>query len=139
MDRVDSARDSVSAVSIDEEMTNLVAYQHAYSAAAKYVSAIDSTLDTLINMVSLRAGTTMSMRVTPTSMNRSVMTGLQANLARLQRTQEQLSSGRRINRPSDSPTDTAPRCGCAGSRPAPSSSGATSTTGSPGSGRRTPP
>jgi flagellar hook-associated protein 1 FlgK len=50
-DRVDSARDSVSAVSIDEEMTNLVAFQHAYSAAAKYVSAIDSTLDTLINMV----------------------------------------------------------------------------------------
>jgi flagellar hook-associated protein 1 len=51
VDRVDSARDSVSAVSIDEEMTNLVAFQHAYSAAAKYVSAIDSTLDTLINMV----------------------------------------------------------------------------------------
>ena len=51
VDRVDSARDSVSAVSIDEEMTNLVAYQHAYSAAAKYVSTIDSTLDTLINMV----------------------------------------------------------------------------------------
>jgi flagellar hook-associated protein 1 len=51
VNRVDSARDSVSAVSIDEEMTNLVAYQHAYSAAAKYVSAIDSTLDTLINMV----------------------------------------------------------------------------------------
>ena len=51
VDRVDGARDSVSAVSIDEEMTNLVAYQHAYSAAAKYVSAIDTTLDTLINMV----------------------------------------------------------------------------------------
>jgi flagellar hook-associated protein 1 FlgK len=51
VDRVDGARDSVSAVSIDEEMTNLVAFQHAYSAAAKYVSAIDSTLDTLINMV----------------------------------------------------------------------------------------
>ncbi len=38
-------------MSLDEEMTNLVAFQHAYSAAAKYVSAIDSTLDTLINMV----------------------------------------------------------------------------------------
>jgi len=49
----------------------------------------------------------MSMRVTPTSMNRSVMTGLQANLARLQRTQEQLSSGRRVSRASDSPTDAA--------------------------------
>jgi flagellar hook-associated protein 1 FlgK len=48
--RVDDARESVSGVSLDEEMTNLVAFQHAYSAAAKYISAIDSTLDTLINM-----------------------------------------------------------------------------------------
>ena len=49
----------------------------------------------------------MSMRVTPATMNRNVMSGLQANLARLQQTQQQLSSGRRLNRPSDSPTDTA--------------------------------
>jgi flagellar hook-associated protein 1 FlgK len=48
--RVDGARESVSGVSLDEEMTNLVAFQHAYSAAAKYISVIDSTLDTLINM-----------------------------------------------------------------------------------------
>jgi flagellar hook-associated protein 1 FlgK len=49
-DRVDDARESVAGVSLDEEITNLVAVQHAYSAAAKYISAIDSTLDTLINM-----------------------------------------------------------------------------------------
>ena len=48
--RVDSARASTSGVSLDEEMTNLVAFQHAYSAAAKYITVIDSTLDTLINM-----------------------------------------------------------------------------------------
>lgn len=48
--RVDDARESVSGVSIDEEMTNLVAFQHAYSAAAKYITAIDATMDTLINM-----------------------------------------------------------------------------------------
>lgn len=48
--RVDDARESVAGVSLDEEMTNLVAFQHAYSAAAKYISVIDSTLDTLINM-----------------------------------------------------------------------------------------
>ncbi len=47
----------------------------------------------------------MSFRVTSNSINRSVMQGLQANLARLQDTQEQLSSGRRINRMSDSPVD----------------------------------
>jgi flagellar hook-associated protein 1 len=48
--RVDDARQSVSGVSIDEEMTNLLAFQHAYSAAAKYITTIDATLDTLINM-----------------------------------------------------------------------------------------
>ncbi len=48
--RVDDARESVSGVSIDEEMTNLVAFQHAYSAAAKFITAIDATMDTLINM-----------------------------------------------------------------------------------------
>jgi flagellar hook-associated protein 1 FlgK len=48
--RIDGARESVSGVSLDEEMTNLVAFQHAYSAAAKYISVIDSTLDTLLNM-----------------------------------------------------------------------------------------
>ncbi|MDQ1539117.1 MAG: flagellar hook-associated protein 1 [Actinomycetota bacterium] len=50
VNRIDAARDSVSGVSLDEEMTNLVAYQHAYSAAAKFISVIDSTMDSLINM-----------------------------------------------------------------------------------------
>ena len=49
--RVDSARESVAGVSLDEEMTNLVAFQHAYSASAKYITTIDATMDTLINMV----------------------------------------------------------------------------------------
>lgn len=48
----------------------------------------------------------MSFRVTQQTMSRNVMIGLQDNLARLQRTQEQLSSGRRLSRPSDSPVDT---------------------------------
>ncbi|WP_337062948.1 flagellar hook-associated protein FlgK [Kineococcus sp. G2] len=45
----DAARESVSGVSIDEEMTNLVAFQHAYAAAARVFSAIDEALDVLIN------------------------------------------------------------------------------------------
>ncbi len=47
----------------------------------------------------------MSLRVTSATLNRSVMDGLQGNLSRLQKTQEQLASGRRINRMSDSPVD----------------------------------
>ena len=49
----------------------------------------------------------MSFRVTSSTLSHSVINGLQANLSRLQQTQEQLSSGRRINRMSDSPVDAA--------------------------------
>ncbi|HVQ93262.1 MAG TPA: flagellar hook-associated protein FlgL [Mycobacteriales bacterium] len=47
-----------------------------------------------------------SMRVTERSLADATMRGLQANLNRLGALQEQLSSGRMISRPSDSPTGT---------------------------------
>ncbi|MBA3037379.1 MAG: flagellar hook-associated protein FlgK, partial [Desulfobacterium sp.] len=43
-------RDSISAVSLDEEMTNLIKYQHAYSAAAKLISIADEMLQTLLSV-----------------------------------------------------------------------------------------
>lgn len=46
---LDGARAQVSGVNLDEEMTMLVQYQHAYDAAARFLSAIDQMLDTLIN------------------------------------------------------------------------------------------
>ncbi|GAA0320288.1 flagellar hook-associated protein FlgK [Kineococcus aurantiacus] len=46
-----AVRDGVSGVNLDEEMTNLVAYQHAYSAAAKVLTTMDQALDALLNMV----------------------------------------------------------------------------------------
>lgn len=46
---LDNARQQVSGVNLDEEMTNLVQYQHAYDAAARVLTTIDSMLDTLIN------------------------------------------------------------------------------------------
>lgn len=48
----------------------------------------------------------ISSRVTNATLSSGVMAGLQSSLARLQQTQEQLSSGRRLTRPSDSPVDT---------------------------------
>ena len=47
--QVDAARDAVAGVNIDEEMTNMLSYQHAYSAAARLVTAVDEMLDQLIN------------------------------------------------------------------------------------------
>ena len=47
--QVDAARESVAGVNLDEEMTNMLSFQHAYSAAGRLVTAIDETLDKLIN------------------------------------------------------------------------------------------
>jgi len=47
--QVDSRRQSVSGVSLDEEMSELIKFQHAYSAAARFMTTIDETLDKIIN------------------------------------------------------------------------------------------
>ncbi len=49
VDHIDALRQSVHGVSIDEEVTNLSAAQHAYNAAARVITTIDDMLDTLIN------------------------------------------------------------------------------------------
>lgn len=45
----EQSRESVSGVSIDEEMANLIQYQHAYQANAKIISTVDELLDVVIN------------------------------------------------------------------------------------------
>jgi flagellar hook-associated protein 1 FlgK len=47
---MESYREEVSGVSLDEEMVNLVKFQNAYNAAAKMISTVDELLDTLIGM-----------------------------------------------------------------------------------------
>lgn len=42
-------RESLSGVSLDEEMTNLVRFQKSYSAAARLVTMMDDMLDTIVN------------------------------------------------------------------------------------------
>ena len=44
-------RDSVSGVSLDEEMANLIKYQHAYASAAKLISMADEMMQTLLNVI----------------------------------------------------------------------------------------
>lgn len=49
LDNVKNQRESVSGVSLDEEMTNLIKFQKSYSAAARMVTMMDSMLDTIVN------------------------------------------------------------------------------------------
>ncbi|MGM7683397.1 flagellar hook-associated protein FlgK [Cytobacillus sp. Hm23] len=48
-DSVETNRLSVSAVSLDEEMTNMIQFQHAYNAAARMITLTDEILDKVIN------------------------------------------------------------------------------------------
>lgn len=42
-------RDSISGVNIDEELSDIIKFQHGYNAAAKFVTIWDSLIDTVIN------------------------------------------------------------------------------------------
>ncbi|MCR2806737.1 flagellar hook-associated protein FlgK [Paenibacillus soyae] len=49
VEQVDARRQSVSGVSLDEEMSNLIKFQHAYNAAARNMTMIDELLNKVIN------------------------------------------------------------------------------------------
>ena len=49
--QLDNYRESVSGVSLDEEMINLIKFQNAYAAAAKLVSTADELMQTVLQMV----------------------------------------------------------------------------------------
>lgn len=49
MDDLRNLRDSISGVNIDEELSEIMKFQHGYNAAAKFITVWDSLLDTLIN------------------------------------------------------------------------------------------
>lgn len=46
---VESRRASISSVSLDEEMTDMIKFQQAYNASARMITVIDETLDKIIN------------------------------------------------------------------------------------------
>jgi len=51
VDQAEKQRQSVSGVSLDDEMTKMIQYQQAYNAAGRMMTAIDEMLDAIINRV----------------------------------------------------------------------------------------
>ncbi|KAA3631834.1 MAG: flagellar hook-associated protein FlgK, partial [Calditrichaeota bacterium] len=49
VNQIESSRQSVQGVSLDEEMTNMIKYQQAYDAAARVITTMDQALDTVIH------------------------------------------------------------------------------------------
>lgn len=52
--QIENRRLSDSGVSLDEEMSNMVKFQHAYNAAAKMITTMAEVYDTLINRMGIR-------------------------------------------------------------------------------------
>jgi len=53
VDQLTARVQEVSGVSLDEEATDMIRFQHAYQAAARVITTMDEILDTLINKVGL--------------------------------------------------------------------------------------
>jgi len=53
IDSIDQQRQSVSSVSMDEEMTRMIRFEKSYAAAARMITTIDEMLDVLINRTGL--------------------------------------------------------------------------------------
>lgn len=53
VDQLTNRKESISGVSIDEEMTYMLQFQHAYEAAARVMTTLDEMLDTLINRMAV--------------------------------------------------------------------------------------
>ncbi|WMJ90237.1 flagellar hook-associated protein FlgK [Anaerocolumna sp. MB42-C2] len=47
--KIDDQRQQVAGVSSDEELTNLIKFQHAYNASSRYINVIDEMLEHIIN------------------------------------------------------------------------------------------
>jgi len=47
---LENIRQSVSGINLDEEMANMVAFQHGYNASARVISTVNSMLETIIKL-----------------------------------------------------------------------------------------
>lgn len=53
LNELENKRQSVSGVSLDEEMTNMIKFQHAYNAASRFITTIDEAIEVIVNRMGL--------------------------------------------------------------------------------------
>jgi flagellar hook-associated protein 1 FlgK len=51
--QITNTREGVKGVSLDEEMSNLIKYQHAFTAAARIITAVDEMIQTVVSRLGL--------------------------------------------------------------------------------------
>lgn len=51
VEQLQNRREQISGVSLDEEMTNLIKFQHAYEASAQMITVVDEMMDTIIGLI----------------------------------------------------------------------------------------
>ena len=49
VEQLENHRQSVMGTSLDEELVNMIKFQHAYEAAARVITTMDEAIDTVIN------------------------------------------------------------------------------------------
>jgi len=49
MQELETMKDSISGVNIDEELSQMIKFQHGYAAASRFISEVNDMLDTIIN------------------------------------------------------------------------------------------
>ena len=51
--QIDERRQEISSVSLDEEMANMIKYQHSYIANSRVINAIDEMIETIVNRLGI--------------------------------------------------------------------------------------
>ena len=91
-------RSSVSGVSLDEETTNMIRYQRAYEAGARVVTTVDS----MLRHTDGDGSHAPKMRVNP-DMSNDVLAAIWQTQSQENTALQQMSTGKRVNVPSDDP------------------------------------
>ncbi len=53
MSDLTALRDSISGVNVDEELADIIKFQHGYNAAARFITVQDQLLETIINRMGI--------------------------------------------------------------------------------------